>query len=393
MHSLSHKRILFSIFLLHSSLYGDCRDLKDAVDQGTCYEEKGNTNLAQAAFERALIDDKNNAQAHLKLAKHYEQMGMKKQANAVLLKLNKTQLTPAQRTSLMTLKQAQEDLSDFKARASLDLGYDSNINISPLTDNLPTTLDPQTSTLFSRIRADGSYMNDLNARGGWYLRSDANLYYQNNASAHTYDVLYGRILLGGGYYGNGYSLYVPLFYNRLNYLDRDLLQESGIRPNFNLELSNNFILNLSASYSQRRYVHSQDTLRNDDIARAETALIWLEGTNMVYIRGRYENYKAIHDKPIAFTNKALYYAQIGGLYSFNTLFDLRANYQYRYGSFLPYESISRKDYNHDTTLRLEKEIFTHFRLSAQYRYVSNSSNFWLAEYTKNETMLGLIYNY
>ena len=387
------KRLLYLCIMTQHALFGSCDTALPAVDLGACYEAEGNSNLAQAAYERALIEDKNDAQARLKLAALYHSMQMQKQADAVLLELNDNQLTPQQRTSLATLKHKREKSSDFRARATVELGYDSNINISPLTDNLPVGIEPQSSTLFTRVKADGSYMHDLGTRGGWYFRSDANIYYQDNFSAHTYDVLYGRILAGGGYYGQGYALYVPLFYNRLDYLDRDLLQESGIKPSLNLDLSNNFIFNVTASYSIRRYLQSQDRLRDDDIARAESALIWLEGKNMAYVRGRYENYMAQNRVPIAFTNKKLYYAQVGGLYNFDNIMDLRLNYQYRYASFAPYTAIKRTDNNHDAKIKLEKDIYTHLRLSAQYRYMINNSNYYLAEYTKHEAMLGLIYNY
>jgi len=97
--------------------------------------------------------------------------------------------------------------------------------------------------------------------------------------------------------------------------------------------------------------------------------------------------------PIAFTNKTLYYAQVGGLYSFNNIVDLRLNYQYRYARFAPYTTIKRSDNNHDAKIKLERDIYTHLRLSAQYRYMINNSNYYLAEYTKHEALLGLIYNY
>ncbi len=387
------KHLLYLSIITQHTLFGSCDTALPAVDLGECYEAEGNTNRAQASYERALIEDKDNVPARLKLASLYNNMKMRKQANAVLIELDDNQLTPQQRTSLATLKQNRKELSNFRARTTLELGYDSNINISPLTDNLPIGIEPRSSTLFTRVKADGSYMHDLSTQGGWYFRSDANIYYQNNFSAHTFDVLYGHISVGSGYYGREYSLYVPLFYKRLDYLDRDLLQESGIRPTLNLSLSNNFIFNVTASYSMRRYIQSQDRLRDDDISRAESALIWIESKNMAYLRGRYENYMAQNSVPIAFTNKTLYYAQVGGLYSFNNIVDLRLNYQYRYANFAPYTTIKRTDNNHDIKIKLEKDIYTHLQLSAQYRYMINNSNYYLAEYTKHEAILGLIYNY
>ena len=383
----------FVLLSLASVMFADCLSLSSSIEQGVCYEKEGNANLAQAAFERAIIEDEDNTQAHLKLAAHYKSMKMTKQANALLNNVNDTQLTPAQRTSLATLKDPTASLSHFRAKTTLNLGYDSNINISPHIDNIPATLEPETATLFTRLKADLSYLHDLTSRGGWFLRSDANIYYQNNNDAHTYDVTYGRVFAGAGYYGRGYSIYIPLYYDRLNYLNRDLLQESGLRPSLDFELSNNFITSLTASYGARRYIQAEDILRDDNIMRASLALIWLEGKDMFYLRGQFEQYAAQSSDAYIFTNKTMYYAQVGGIYSIENLFDIRFNYQYRYGDFEKEVSLKRDDQNHDVKVSVERDLISNLRMSLQYRYLDNQSNYALAKYTKHETMLGLVYVY
>ena len=389
---IDHNKILL-LLLLVSTTYADCLSQSSSLEQGACYEKEGNANLAQAAYERALIEDQGNTQARLKLAAHYNKLKMHKQANALLKNINHTQLTPAQKTSLSTLKEQETPLSHFRSKTTLNLGYDSNINISPQIDNLPAALKPETATLFTRFKADLSYLHDLTSRGGWFLRTDANLYYQNNNDAHTYDALYGRIFAGAGYYGQGYSLYVPLYYDRLNYLDRDLLQESGLKPSLNIELPNNFITNVTTSYGIRRYLQSQDQLRDDDIARASLALIWLEGKDMAYLRGRYEHYTARYDDAYIFTNKQMYYVQVGGIYAIESILDIRLNYQYRYGDFDKEQNLKRDDQNHDVKVSLERDLIANFRIHLQYRYLNNQSNYELATYTKHETMLGVTYVY
>ncbi len=383
------------LLLTALQLSASCLDRSTDIDVGECYEKEGNTNLAQAAYERAILEYDGNVQARLKLAGLYRSMQMQEQAKAVLADVDNYQLTPEQRTSLSAFKTTEtESLSSLRARVNLDVGYDSNINISPISDDLITgTLKGQMATLFTRLRADASYLHDLSTVGGWFLRSDANFYYQDNASAHYYDALYGRVYAGAGYRGSNYSLYVPLFYDRLNYLDQDLLQETGIRPDLDMQLSATFLLNLNATYTARRYLQSSNKLRDDDIISAGAGLFWIDGKDMAYLKTRYENYTAINDDPIAFTNKNLYYGSIGGLYSIGNIFDIRLNYQYRYGDFEAVPAGHREDHNHDLIFALERDLLKDLRLQAQYRYVKNSSNYDPATYDKNEMMLGISYNY
>ena len=397
MTNIKFKTALLLLTVSTMQLAADCLQLPTDLAAGECYEKEGNANLAQAAYERAILKDDDNVKARLKLAELYTSMQMKEQADALLLNVNvnDTQLTPAQRTSLATLKTTEdESLSTFKARVSLDFGYDSNINISPISDDLVSTVvDGETATLFTRLKVDLSYLHDLSASGGWFLRTDANLYYQNNTAAHFYDAAYGRVYAGGGYHGSSFSLYVPLFYDRLNYLERDLLQEAGLRPNLDIQLSSNFILNVNAMYSARRYIQESDQLRDDDIASAGAALFWLDGKDMAYIKTRYENYSGINSNAVAFTDKSLYYGMFGGIYSVEDIVDLRLNYQFRFGDFEEVAAGEREDSNHDLKFALERDLIKQLRLRAQYRYVANISNYDLAEYAKNEMMLGIIYNY
>lgn len=385
------------ILLLATALQlsAGCLEPATEIAMGECYEKEGNTNLAQAAYERAVLEDENNLRARLKLAALYSSMQMQEQAKAVLADVNDYQLTPEQRTSLAAFQRNEAaSLSTFRARAELDLGYDSNINISPVTEDLLSgTVPGQRPTLFSRLRADASYLHDLTAVGGWYLRSDANFYYQDNASAHYYDALYGRAYAGGGYRGSRYSLYVPLFYDRLHYLDRDLLQEIGIRPDLDVQLSDSYLININAAYTARRYLQSSDRLRDDDILSAGAGIFRIKGREMAYLKGRYENYTATHDDPIAFTDKTLYYGMVGAIYPLYDRIDLHLDYRYRYGDFEKVPAGHRVDQNHDLACAAEYDIVRHLRLRAQYRYVSNLSNYEPAEYIKNEMMLGIVYNY
>ena len=380
--------LILTSFLIHAN----CLTKKDDIAVGECYEKEGNINLAQAAYERALIEDGDNTQARIRLAQLYQNLAMRSEANTLLTDVNKNQLTPAQRTSLETLQPTKSSEPEFKAKATLSGGYDSNINISP--EDLPSNPSLEaTDTLFSRFNADLSYLHAFDSKQSWFFRGDLNFHYQNNEAAHYYDALYARLYTGLGYQNNNFSIYVPLFYDQLHYLDRDLLEEYGIRPDINIRLSNNTIFNLNMTYTARRYLNIIDTLRDDDLISAGLGLYYLENNNIAYVKTRYESYSATHNTTPAFIDKTMLYFMLGGVYTLDQLLDLRLDYQYRYGDFSQYLSTKRDDSNHDIAISAEKDITSSFRLSAKYHYINNDSNLANFDYNKHEMLLALTFNY
>ena len=391
-----HKYILI-LLLSVLTLYADCMQYSSDIDIGTCYESEGNQNLAQAAYERALIEDENNLDAQLKLANLYSIRGMKKEANALIRNISKAQLTPAQQTSLAAIQTSQlHSLNTLNIRANLYLGYDTNVNITPADTILidaNTSSEKEQKSIFTRTKADLSYLHDLGSAGGWFLRSDVNFYYQNNASAHYYDVAYARIYAGGGYRTGNFTLYIPLFYDRISYLDRDLFQEYGMRPDLTVRLISTLFLNLNANYNQRRYIQNIDISRNDDMLSGGIGLFWLRSSSMFYGKFRYESYNAIDDVPAPFTDNTQLYLKVGGIYSLGDLADLELDYQYRHGDYTKVVDLKRDDTNHDFNFNVMHNITQSFRINANYRYVKNDSTYDLAQYVKQEFMLGLEYNY
>ena len=395
MHSNKDKPLLRALLLLLIStiVIAECTSESNDLTMGTCYEKEGNFNLAQAAYERAIIEDVNSSLAHQQLSELYTKMQMPEQATAAISGSDYRQLTPQQKTTLQAIQTKQESkLSQFHTRLTLKGGYDSNINISPIDDTLINRSEA-IHTIFARATIDLSYLHDLSEYGGWYLRSDANVYFQDNATAHDYDVLYGRVYAGGGYRNSLVNLYIPLFYNRLSYLNKDLLQESGIRPDLTLSLSLHWYLDLNAMYTARRYIDREDRIRDDDIYAGGIGFYWLEDANLFYLKLRYESYQAKNNFAPNFTNKSLYYFNLGGDYAINDYIDFIGEYQFRHGDFEDYQTIDRHDGNHNITLAIEQSLAYDFRLRADYRYLYNDSTFSEAQYQKNEIMLGLVYNY
>jgi len=393
-----HLSTLFAFALVVNAT---CLEYETPIEVGACYEKEGNINRAQAAYERAIINDTNSSQARLKLAALFKSMQMKERSDTMLSKIDQTQLTPAQQSSLKALKSPPStSLNSFKARASLDVGYDTNVNITPndtVIHDLNSSLEQQASA-FTRLRADLSYLHDLGSSNGWFLRSDVNFYYQNNFSAHDYDLLYGRIYAGVGYRRESYTFYLPLFYDRMNYLDKDLLQEYGVRPDFTMKIVKNLFFNINANYTQRHYIQEIDTFRNDQMIGGGAGLFWVDNTKMFYIKSRYEDYSATEEISAAYTDKSRLYAQVGLLYLFAEVVDMQLDYQYRYEDFdeiltIDPDDAKREDSNHDAKATLKYRFTKALKATGSYHYTKNSSSYKLAEYEKHEMLLGLEYNY
>ena len=211
-------------------------------------EALGHTKEAMLGFERVAILDEKDSEARLKLTTIYKKTHRDTLAQDMSKELQNYQLTPEQRASLELLE--NDDINSFKAKVTLSAGYDTNINVSASADALDdyNTLanEGEKGTLFARLNASLSYIHDLESKGGWYLRGDLKAYYQNNTDAHYYDIFVGGAEVGVGYVGDGYTLYLPVAYDRVNYLDVDLLSQVGLKPSVNITLSKELVVNINA---------------------------------------------------------------------------------------------------------------------------------------------------
>ncbi len=401
-------KIFYLSLLTTLSLYATCQDKIFDVDIGTCYEQEGNLNLAQAAYERALMQDSDNTQAKMKLISLYREQEMQKDAEALLSTVDEQQLTPQQRTTLATLREKRPStVGKARAQVTLDLGYDDNININHTYFYDTTFSNNPMGTRFIRLNADLSYQYDLPNSRGWFLRSDANLYHQYNMdvdtyNSHQYDTMYGRLYAGGGYGANNFSLYVPLFYDRLNFLDRDLFKEIGIRPDFNMMFKKMFVLNANLLYSKRNYFQSTDQMRNDTILGLESGFYWVYNRHNAYAKLRYDKFSAQDANAIplgtkVFVDKEMISLTFGGLYSIKKVMDIRGQFLFRKGDFkeipLFFGRLKRDDTTKDILLSLERDLIPDLRAHIQLHYLDNASNYNQAIFTKKEALVGLVYTY
>ena len=356
-------------------------------------ETLGKEEMAMSAYERVLLINPDNTEVRVHLAMLYAHSDRDQLADEMSKSTENYQLTPAQRMSLDTLE--TDDLDDFKASASIAMGYDSNINVSPDDLNLPE-FGEKIDTLFTQFQANLSYIHDLDEKGGWYLRSDADLFYQNNNDANYYNLFAGSANIGVGYSTDLYDVLIPVSYGRMNYLDRDLLESVSVDPRINFPLSKSIIGNINARYTQRSYIHKADKDRDDSVAGIGLGLYWLFEKNFAYISTNYDNYSAEHSNSLLFTDKETTRVSMGINYNVEDWFIARLDYRYRYAS---YDDVIEfiLDKRHDDYNQVEIEISRMFtdtlEASLLYRYTDNSSNYDLAEYDKDITMFGFQYNF
>lgn len=356
-------------------------------------EALGKDEMAMSAYERVLMMDPDNTEVRVHLASLYAYLDRDELATKMSKSTENYQLTPSQRMSLDTLKKA--DLETIKASASLSIGYDSNVNVSSNDLTIPNN-EEALSSLFTQFRGNLSYTHELEEKGGWYLRSDADIFYQNNADASYYNLFAGSVDLGVGYRDDNYDLFLPVKYGRVNYLDRDFMETIGIEPRANIVFSKSLIGNMNARYTERSYLDIADKNRDDTVFGYGAGLYWLFDKNFAYLKGNYDDYDAKHLDHLRFTDKETLSINIGVNYDINDWFVTRLDYRYRYTlyrDFIDDGSKQREDDYGQYEFKFSKMVSDTMEGSLLYRYSNNRSNYDLAEYDKDVVMFGFQYNY
>jgi hypothetical protein len=345
-------------------------------------EALGRDDEAMSAYERVVMLDENNIDARVSLAQLYNKTDRAALANESKKELENFQLTPQQRNTLGLI--SGEDINKVKAQAKLGLGYDTNLNVLP---------DDEKSSLFTRLSANASYINELKEKGGWNLRADMKLYYQNNIDAHLYDIFVGGLDLGFGYVGDGYSIQVPLGYDMVNYLDVNLLDQLRFQPKVNIK-HNDFIFNINTKYSQRNFKKSEHKSMNDSSLGFGGGMYYILGKDFAYANLNYETFSA-DDSSSVYIDRDLLKLSMGVNHNPNDYFLVtKVDYKYKLGNYDGDATTKkRKDNNHQLELKISHYLKKKLEFYVSLKYVKNSSNYDQADYTKSISMLGLSTNY
>ena len=419
------KKITNIILLANLSLFADMTQLQNLYDAGN-YEEAithaksltteysnpvlhrlwaksaqalGRSEEAMSAYERVAILDESDADSRVALVQIYKDSERDALAKEKSKELQNYQLTPQQRTALGMLK--EKSIHSVKAKGVLSFGYDSNINVNPgstvLDDYYANTGNTdEISTLFGRFVGAVSYVNELEEKGGWYAGADLRAYYQNNIDADYYNIFLGSVEVGVGYAGDGYTIYLPINYDRVNYLDKSLFSQYRVDPRVNISVSSDFILNLNFRYSKRDYIESVDEARNDASMGAGFGLYYLFDKDFVYFNAKYETFEADELSDVTYVDKDMLTASIGINYNVASWLVSRLDYRFRRGSYdddIETTAEARSDDYSQVELKLSHYFMDNYELYLSDRYATNSSNHIPAEYSKNIVMLGIGMNY
>jgi len=368
-------------------------------------EALGHTKAAMSAYERVAMLDETDTQSRLKLVKIYSETKREELSKSMSKDLLSYQLTPQERSSLELL-QYHENLNSFKAKGRVIIGHDSNINISATSDDLDEyngvngANEGEKSTLFSRFDGSLSYIHELNTKGGWYLRGDAKAYYQNNADAHYFDMTVVGVEAGVGYAGHAYTIYLPIAYDRVHYLDSDLLGQILIRPRLNYRFNEKFILKLNAKYSSRTYTKEKYKGMADSSYGLGASLYYLFGKNFAYSTLEWENFSSTENMHFSYLDKKMTTLSLGMNYNLSSWLVARLDYRYRNGNYKdtsdllnPSVSSTKADNYNQVEIKFSHYFARNYELFVSDRYVNNSSNYIPAEYKKNIAMFGISANY
>ncbi len=360
-----------------------------------CEEKLGNKEGAMSAYERVLMHNPNNAKATIALAKLYQKNNMEYESKELMHSVDRSRLTPQQRQIVSTLLDKKKSLVSTRFSATLNFGYDDNLNFGIYKE--ADTDEGDLGSAFHSFNFSGNYVHELEDAGGYSFQSNLNFYWQDNYSAHYYDTLYGSIDAGLGYSTSNISLYLPIVYRRMNYLDLDLYEQYGIAPRLTSSLGDGLLLNMELKYLERRYIDAIYKNADDTLSSASLGLYQFYGENYIYAQAKYNSFEAKSTNPIPFTEYDYFQLFIGASYEIEGFAIAGITYQYGHGTYDDEINITENkkredDFNY-INLSLQRELTKELNLVANYNYAKNDSNYESASYNKQTMTVGLQYNY
>lgn len=342
-------------------------------------QKLGRLDEAMSAYERVVMLDETNVDAKFELAQVYDKTSRVTLAKETSKELQNYQLTPEQRTALELIEGAS--IQKVKAKASLMLGHDSNINVSAASDKL--------SSLFTRFNGSVSLIDEFADENGAYARGDLKLYYQNNTDAHYYDMFIGSLDGGFGFRQGGYNIYVPVGIDKVNYLNTSLMLQYKFEPRVDISLDKNYIVNVATSYKKRVYNEAKYEIMNDSSLSVGFGLYYMMDRDFIYFNAKYESFSSSEDVHALYIDKDMITISLGANYNLNSWLVSRLDYRYRSASY----SDQRDDDYHQAQVKFSHFFKDKYEIFVSDRYLTNSSNYVPANYTKNIAILGLSMSY
>lgn len=362
-----------------------------------CEKSLGNDELSISAYERVLLYNPNNSEAIFALVPIYKKMGMDRDAKIVLSDIDEKQLSQSQREELSSLKEEQSMGISSTISSSIEYGYDTNLNYNIFTTNsiLPVASRLESSFFAVDIKANASY--DFNSDSGFSLQSNLTLYKKDNKEGNYFDLTYGKVDLGVGYNSSTLSIYFPIVYQRMKYLDRDLYEQIGTAPKLTMSIDDELLLNLGLQYTKREYINTIDKGANDTMIDASIGVYRFFGDSFIYSQFDYGTNRADASTPSLFTGYDFFHVFAGVNYNIKDYdMNLGTAYQYSrrdYDDTIAPTTDTRLDEFQQVNLYLKKEINSNWDVKIDYTYLNNSSNYTLIDYDKQISSIGLEYKY
>ena len=363
------------------------------LEWAICEEKLGHKDEAMSAYERVIIYNPNNLKAINALAKIYSKSHMQYEAEELKKSLDYSQLTPQERQIVSTLLDGYKESISTRYSVALNFGYDDNLNygINKSADK------KEINSIFHSFAFSSNYVNELNDIGGLSFQGNINLYWQDNYSAHYYDILYGAIDFGIGYSIDNILIYLPIVYKKIYYLNQDLYSQYGIAPRLTQKLTKSILLNLDMQYIKQDYVDIKYQNAENNLLSSSISIYKFYAQNYIYGKLEYLSHNAISNTPTIFTEYKYFKFLTGVSYKIDNFAMVGINYQYGHANFDDFINITsnkkRSDNLNQINFLIEKRLNNNLKIIGNYIYSNNQSNDSSSSYQKQIITFGLQYNY
>jgi len=363
-----------------------------------CEKELGHSEKALSAYERVLLYNPHNTEAITAIVPLYRATGMNEDAKRVLEGIDTASLGEAERKEIEKLRNDStfEIVSRFDA--ALEYGYDTNINYNIFAEDtiLPES-KPQASPFYT-IDLAGSFSHSFEGNDALSIQSHIGLYYKDNREGDYFDIAHGKFDIGMGYDTSSFSLYLPLVYERMHYLGRDLYGQYGVAPRITMSVGDEMLLNLGLKYLQRDYINGSDQNADDTLTSASVGVYRFFGDDFLYAQFDYGLNEADATVPASFSGYHFINLFAGASHELKGYhIVLAADYLYSKRFYddpvSAAATVSREDEYQQLKLSLKRKIDNHWTMKFEYSYLDNSSNYPTIDYDKNIMLFGFQYNY
>ena len=335
---------------------------------------------AMAAYERVLMLDEDNSEAKISLKKIY-------------------QATDRGDLSVNNIGEPNP-LEDLHINSDISLGYDTNLNASAGGDALDKYYgvsgnSGKVSSSFAMVNALAEYTYRPISNDRLFIKGVASLYAKTNFSAKYYNMYMATVELGIGYESDSYSFYMPIDYNKIHYLDKDLMDRYRLLPRVFIPIYADSFLDVSAEYTHVAYIDTIDKNSSSNTKGLGIGLFIPMDENMLHINSKYQKRISDNNLPNRYVDADFITLSTNYKYMFSPAVSLEVEYLFRYGNYdddigttlLP-SLTKRVDYLNQLDVKLKYMLKKNREIFISNRYTNNSSNYTPGVYSKNVFMLG-----